>query len=125
MLRKTVLALTIGASASVGAAAASVLPSEIGGCTETRIAQITEDFPAAPGGGSVIHYENGAQQLSFDKIPGLETTQIGDAVRVCLVAVARNCPPGDERGRTYEGTNLRTGLTWRAPDTLLHDCSGA
>jgi hypothetical protein len=106
-------------------ASAADLPARVGECVETRISSITSDFPGAPGGGSVIHYENGGQQLSFDKIPGLDTTAIGDPVRVCLVQMAEGCAPGDSRGRTYEGTNLRSGLTWRASDTLMHNCSGA
>jgi hypothetical protein len=89
------------------------------------VAGITADFLGAPGGGSVIHYENGGQQLSFDKSPEIESSQVGDPVRVCLLRRAANCPPDDERGRTYRGTNLRTGMSWIAPDTLLHDCSGA
>lgn len=124
MLRICPLAVALALSPAFPATA-SELPANLGGCVETHISNITSDFPGAPGGGSVIHYENGGQQLSFDKIAGLDRDQIGDPVRVCLVAVAEGCPPGDTRGRTYEGTNLRTGLSWRAPDTLVLNCSGA
>ncbi len=124
-MRQIAVFSLLALAASVESGAASELPAEIGACIESRIAAITSDFPGAPGGGSVIHYENGAQQLSFNKIDGLDERQVGDSVRICLVDQAKGCPPGDDRGRTYEGTNLRTGLIWRAPDTLVHNCNGA
>ena len=125
MRSSEILAIAALVYAAIAPAASSELPAQVGQCIESRVAGITTDFPGAPGGGSVIHYENGSQQLSFDKSPEIESSQIGDPVRICLLRVAANCPPGDERGRTYQGTNLRTGTSWTAPDTLLHDCSGA
>jgi hypothetical protein len=108
-----------------GQAVASPLPSVLGECAETTIVELGVNPTGAPGGGSTIRYENGGNQISFNKIGELETARVGDPVRICLVFQARDCPPGDERGRVYKATNLRTGLSWEAPDTLVHNCAGA
>ncbi|MEQ1617010.1 MAG: hypothetical protein ABL883_01540 [Terricaulis sp.] len=63
-------------------------------------------------------------QVEYDALPGVANSRVGDEVRVCLVSVPENCPPGDDRGRMYSGTNLRTGESWSAPDSQ-HMCGGA
>jgi hypothetical protein len=118
-------ALLVLLTALNGQAVASPLPSTLGECTETTIAELGINAMGAPGGGSTIRYENGGNQISFYKLDELETARVGDPVRICLVFQARNCQPGDERGRVYKATNLRTDLSWEAPDSLLHDCAGA
>jgi hypothetical protein len=45
-------------------------------------------------------------------------------VRICLVSLPQNCPPGDTRGRIYKTTNLRTRQSWTLPDSE-HSCGGA
>ena len=77
-----------------------------------------------PGTGSAISYENGVVQVSYDASPEIHRSQIGDAVEFCLVSVPQNCPPGDDRGKIYRATNLRTGERWEAPDSQ-HSCGGA
>ena len=39
-------------------------------------------------------------------------------------SVPENCPPGDDRGKIYKATNLRTNESWEAPDSQ-HSCGGA
>ena len=63
-------------------------------------------------------------QVEYDAVPGIDHSRIGDTVRLCLVSIPKNCPPGDDRGRVYEGTNLRTNEKWSAPDSE-HMCGGA
>ena len=48
----------------------------------------------------------------------------GDKVLMCLVAIPHDCPPGDDRGRVYTVTNMRTAATWTLPDSQ-HSCGGA
>ena len=119
---RTFLALLL---ALCGQAAASPLPSTVGQCAETAIAELGVNPTGAPGGGSTIRYANGGMQISFDKLDELETARIGDPIRICLIFQAKDCQPGDERGRVYRATNLRTGLSWEAPNTLMHNCAGA
>jgi hypothetical protein len=73
----------------------------------------------------VIDFENGAHLFVYEALQGVRNSRVGDRVQLCLIATAKDCPPGDERGRVYKGTNLRTGESWMGPDTLLRNCSGA
>jgi hypothetical protein len=51
-------------------------------------------------------------------------SKVGDKVRFCLISIPKDCPPGDDRGRVYETTNLRTNGVWKMPDDP-HMCGGA
>jgi hypothetical protein len=102
----------------------SAAPANVGDCLETTVALVGPRLEGVPDSGSGIVYENGLSQVEYDVIPGIAHSQVGDAVRLCLVSVPENCPPGDNRGRVYAGTNLRTNETWQAPDSQ-HMCGGA
>jgi hypothetical protein len=43
---------------------------------------------------------------------------------LCLTGIPDECPPGDDRGKTYKATNLRTKKSWEAMDSE-HMCGGA
>jgi hypothetical protein len=77
-----------------------------------------------PSSGSAISYVNGGYQVSYDIVRGIQASRPGDRVRLCLISVPKNCPPGDARGRVYRATNLRSGASWTAPDSE-HSCGGA
>jgi hypothetical protein len=49
---------------------------------------------------------------------------LGDSVKLCLIFIPEDCPPGDDRGRFYRATNLRNGESWELPDSQ-HMCGGA
>jgi hypothetical protein len=102
---------------------ADPLPTEVGACSETTIADIGYRL-GDPDTGSAISYANGGGQVSYDTIPEIHRSRIGDAVKLCLVSLPEDCPPGDDRGKVYSATNLRTGETWEAPDSQ-HSCGGA
>jgi hypothetical protein len=104
-------------------AQAEDLPTEIGACSETTITDIGYRL-GDPDSGSAISYANGGVQVSYDTIPAIHRSQIGDPVQLCLVSVPEDCPPGDDRGKVYSATNLRTGESWEAPDSQ-HSCGGA
>ena len=43
---------------------------------------------------------------------------------MCLTSIPKHCPPGDDRGRKYTATNLRTRGSWSMADSQ-HMCGGA
>ena len=102
---------------------ADPLPTEIGACSNTTIAEIGYRL-GEPDTGSAISYANGGVQISYDTIPEIHHSKVGDAVTLCLVSLPEDCPPDDDRGKLYRATNLRTGETWEAPDSQ-HSCGGA
>lgn len=124
------LALALSPLASGGSAAAGPLPRQVGQCTRTVIAKIgqrLEDGSTGrqiPGSGSAVNFANGGYQVSYDEIPQINRSRHGDPVRVCLVSLPKDCPPGDDRGRVYRTTNLRTRQSWTLPDSE-HMCGGA
>ena len=110
----------------------SGLPKHIGECVSTVIAGISDRFGEAidaPGEngfdtGSAVNFANGGYQVSYTKVPALVRSRSGDKVLMCLVSIPRDCPPGDDRGRVYTTTNLRTEESWSMPDAQ-HSCGGA
>jgi hypothetical protein len=114
------------------AAEAHGLPKRVGECRETRITQITtrwgdplvDDPDDQSGSGSLVVFRNGGTQMSFSQVGGLIRSRVRDRVRMCLVSVPQFCPRGDDRGRTYRTTNLRTGESWTLPDDT-RVCGGA
>ncbi len=104
------------------------LPTEVGQCVNTAIARITsrfqEDINASADDGSAVEFDNGGRQVSYDKEQALIDSRVGDAVLMCLVELPQDCPPGDDRGKIYTTTNLRTQQSWTLPDSQ-HSCGGA
>lgn len=105
------------------------LPTEIGQCDGTTISQIGTRLvdgttgQNVEGSGSAINYADGGYQVSYDTVSSVQDWSIGDQVNLCLVSVPTNCPPGDNRGKVYDATNIRTGETWEAQDSE-HSCGG-
>jgi hypothetical protein len=104
-------------------ARAEALPTEVGECGETTIEDIGYRL-GDPDSGSAISYASGGSQVSYDTFPEIHRSRVGDEVKLCLVSVPEDCPPGDDRGKVYSATNLRTGESWEAPDSQ-HSCGGA
>ncbi|MES1202451.1 MAG: hypothetical protein ABUS57_13495 [Pseudomonadota bacterium] len=115
---------TAAAPATTTDAIASAKPQIVGDCVETSVTSVGPRLEGAPTSGSAVQYANGMSQVDYDAVPGIDHSKAGDAVRVCLVSVPENCPAGDDRGRVYAATNLRTNETWSAPDSE-HSCGGA
>lgn len=93
----------------------------IGVCTLTRVSYVGY---RAGDSGSVIEYANGIWQVDYNIIPGIQGSRRGDRVLLCLTDIPMDCPSGDDRGRTYKGTNLRTRESCRAINSE-HSCGGA
>ena len=116
--------------AAAPAAAAGMLPTRVGACVvttiesvETRLVDGATNQPMA-GSGSAVRFANGGYQVSYDTIPAIEGSRKGDRVRMCFISTPLNCPKGDDRGKVYNSTNLRTRKSWRLPDSE-HSCGGA
>jgi hypothetical protein len=122
-------ALALAAASSLAASAAD-LPTRVGQCAETEVKSVgtrlldgSNNQPVA-GSGSAIEFVNGGYQVSYDQEASVDASRPGDPVRMCLASIPKGCPPGDNRGREYRTTNLRTHKTWRLPDSE-HSCGGA
>lgn len=111
----------------------AVLPTAIGRCVTTSFLDIADRFggPLVSGTdvdgfdkGSSASFRNGGWVVSYSKEPVLLTSRIGDKATMCLVSIPKGCPPGDDRGRTYRITNLRTGVSGVLADAQ-HMCGGA
>ncbi len=118
-------ALGLGvAIALVSLAHASHL-QRVGQCEMTRIKKIMGRITPRPdSSGTGIAYADGVYGVSYQLVAGIVRSRIGDPVRVCLVSVPKNCPPGDNRGKFYSARNMRTGAQWKLPDAE-HMCGGA
>lgn len=104
--------------------AAEAVPHKVGDCVTTAVKETGTRLEGIADSGSAISYANGINQVSYEAIIGISASRVGDPVRLCLTAVPDECPPGDDRGKTYKATNLRTKKSWEAMDSE-HMCGGA
>jgi hypothetical protein len=117
--------LSAGAMLALSCAAAEAAhATRVGQCVETRVKEVGNRLENTPGSGSSITFTNGGGQVSYEQVPAVDASRPGDRVSMCLVSVPEDCPPGDDRGRTYKTTNKRTGQSWTLPDAE-HMCGGA
>jgi uncharacterized protein len=108
------------------------LPGQAGKCTTTKIASISRRFgdelkppsDELDSSGSTVSFANGGYQVSYSYISAIADSHIGDELLICLVSLPKDCPPGDDRGKFYSATNLRTKGSWLLPDAQ-HMCGGA
>jgi hypothetical protein len=120
-----ILSIPLSALAQTGE-----VPRRVGECANTTIKSVEtrlSDFETKqpiPGSGSAVTFENGEYQVSYDTVPAIEQSKVGDPIRMCLVSVPSNCPKGDYRGREYRTTNLRTRQSWTLTNSQ-HMCGGA
>jgi hypothetical protein len=111
-------------------AAAGALPTRVGACVVTTIASVETRLvdgatnQPVPGSGSAVRFANGGYQVSYDTVPAIDESRKGDRVRMCFISAPANCPKGDNRGKVYNSTNMRTHKSWRLPDSE-HSCGGA
>ena len=108
------------------------LPTTVGRCTLTKIASISTRFgdelkppvDELDSSGSAVSFANGGYQVSYSYVAAVAESHIGDEILLCLISLPKDCPPGDDRGKVYAATNLRTKETWVLPDAQ-HMCGGA
>lgn len=118
-------ALSVYAALALSTAVAQAAsPTRIGQCVGTRVKEVGTRLENTPGSGSLVTFTNGGVQVSYDQVREVDESRPGDRVSMCLVSIPKDCPPGDDRGRTYKTTNKRTGQSWILPDSE-HMCGGA
>ena len=122
-------AVAVILAAMAAPAAADPLPTHVGQCASAKVKQVETRLQDGAGqpvadSGSAIEFFNGGYQVSYEQVAALDASRRGDRVRICLIEIPRDCPPGDNRGRIYRTTNLRTGLEWTLPNSE-HSCGGA
>jgi len=76
------------------------------------------------GSGTIVNLTNGIYLVSYEDIVQLQRSRPGDKVKLCLLAIPEDCPPGDDRGRVYSLLNYRTNGYTEMPDSQ-HMCGGA
>ena len=111
----------------------SETPTKVGDCAQTKITRISgrfterltpPDLATGNDGGTSVGFSNDFGQVSYSYEPTIAASRIGDDVVICLHSLPRNCPPGDDRGKKYSTTNLRTKQWWTLSDEQ-HLCGGA
>jgi hypothetical protein len=119
--------LLLGASAPPGPTATRP-PTRLGTCAFTTVRVVTQRLEdkgrPVPNSGSSITLKNGVYGVSYDQVAPVQHSRVGDRVMTCLAKLPTHCPPGDQRGRWYTTTNLRTYESWTLPDAE-HMCGGA
>ncbi len=125
----TALAMIGMVAAPAFAAPKGVRPGRIGLCTATTVAFVgtrLEDGAGhpVPDSGASVRLANGVYGVSYDHVPAVQHARRGDRALTCLVRLPSHCPPGDDRGRWYTTTDLRTMESWTLPDAE-HMCGGA
>jgi hypothetical protein len=116
--------LVLGAFEPALPAIAAPLPTKVGQCTTTTIALKGPRLEGVPGSGDSVKYANGIFGISYESVPGLHSARVGDKVKLCLTSLPQDCPAGDDRGKTYKATDMRTHKSWDLPDSE-HMCGGA
>jgi hypothetical protein len=105
-------------------------PTRPGTCAYTHVRIVTQRLEdgvthrVIPDSGSAVTMANGVHQVSYDQVGAVNRSRRGDPVWTCLMTLPQNCPPGDDRGKLYTTTNLRTEESWTLPDSA-HGCGGA
>ncbi|MEA5537002.1 hypothetical protein [Crocosphaera sp. XPORK-15E] len=105
-------------------------PTRVGQCSNTFVSKVRtrleDGVTGKPilGSGTSIEFTNGIYLVSYDTVPEAESSKPRDPVKLCLVSIPKNCPPGDNRGKVYTVTNIRTKKTFTLPDSQ-HSCGGA
>ena len=100
-----------------------------GPCVDTHITEIGTrlvdgDGTPDPDSGVSIFFTSGLALVDYSTPAEVKLQHPGDAVRVCLVAVPVDCPPGDDRGKLYRVQDAHLRISYVLPDAM-HMCGGA
>jgi hypothetical protein len=133
------LALSFAALALLGCDSANLpvkrherFPS-IGTCYDTKVKRTGGRFhwndtpPLITDGNDddiAVEYVDGQYMMQWGFNFRVSQWRKGDPVRLCVIGLPENCPPGDDRGVEYRARNNRTGESWVGFDSA-HLCGGA
>ena len=104
------------------------MPRRVGACATTVIPAIGRRFGAplmrpkskATDDGTGVELGNGVHGVSNDFDPAVANAKVGDPRETCPVSI----PKGDDRGKVFTTTNLRT-KDFRPLGDSRHLCGGA
>lgn len=100
---------------------------KLGACYVTSVSAIEgrlEGDTVTGESGSQVEFRNGVFQVSYETVPEIVRSRIGDKVTMCVVKLPEDCPRGDFRGVVYRTRNWRTKEIWTLPNAE-HICGGA
>ena len=126
-------ALLAFGSAAQGASRAAHSFPRVGTCYQTTVARTGGRFHwnerpprrSDPNDDQIaVEYADGHYMMSWEFDFRVSQWRRGDRVRLCVVSLPQNCPPGDFRGVGYRARNLRTRELWQGGDSA-HLCGGA
>jgi hypothetical protein len=94
---------------------------KLGECVNTQISWLgsrleAQDEQPVPGSGSAVQFADGLYQVSRKEEAPIQSSQMGDPVSICRVALPKNCPP-NVQGKIYKTTNLRLKASWTLADS--------
>src|SRR5215475_1302923 len=89
------------------AAATNAVPKKVGACVETSLKEIATRLEGVADSGSLVVYKNNIVGESYDTIKAITKAKVGDKITLCLTSIPKNCPPGDDRGKTYSAFDHR------------------
>jgi hypothetical protein len=118
------LALLLPPVLPAAPALAAAKPTAVGQCVQTTIKLKGSRLEGMPDSGDAVVYANGIFGVSYERVPDLRRARAGDPIKLCLTSLPEDCPPGDDRGKMYKATDLRTHKSWELPDAE-HMCGGA
>lgn len=129
---KLLAAASVLADASSAEAVIRAVPPEhgfpkVGACYVTTVTAIEgrlEGDTVTGESGSQVKFRNGLLQVSYETVPEIVHSRIGDKVTMCVVKLPEDCPRGDFRGVVYRTRNWRTKESWVLPNAE-HICGGA
>ena len=131
LIKTGVLTLSGGVMLMPTVVLAATPPTQVNRCSDTFIQKVGarlmdgQTGESIPGSGTSVILTNGIYLVSYDDVPALSRdSQPGDKVKLCLLSIPQNCPPGDNRGRVYSLLNYRTNGSVELPDSQ-HFCGGA
>jgi hypothetical protein len=103
---------------------ASTRPMErVGDCRMDSLTNVGNRLEGDELSGSAARSKFGST-VSYENIDTVSKSRARDKVLVCLIELPKDCPPGDNRGKTYFIHNFRTGDSWTGADSQ-HSCGGA
>ncbi len=105
------------------------LPTQVLKCGGSIIAEIGPRLEGDKNfeSGAHVWLRNNGVSVAYQEdvsLTAIKNSKVGDHVLVCLVFIPKDCPKGDDRGKIYTITNLRTLESWTLPDSQ-HSCGGA
>ena len=131
LLVQGVLAVSSSVMLTPTTTLAAVPPTQVGQCSDTFIQHVGtrlmdgQTGASIPGSGTSAVLTNGIYLVSYNDVPELSwDSNPGDTVKLCLLSIPQNCPPGDNRGRVYSLLNYRTNGYVELSDSQ-HFCGGA